>query len=113
YRLKKLYISFLRFKRAFINYPFRKFNVIGIFLFWIREKLTRSQFLVLAGILVGFIAGFAGLLLKILVRQVQFFVANKLPFEGRLLVFALFPMLGILLTLLIAKYMFRGKEDKE
>lgn len=69
--------------------------------------------MVLAGILVGFLAGFAGLLLKILVRQVQYFVANKVPFEGRLLVFALFPMLGIVLTVLIVKYMFRGKEDKE
>lgn len=105
-------MSFRRFRKAFVNYPFRKFNFVEVFLFWIKEKLNRSQFLVISGILVGFSAGFAGDVLKIAVNRVQHFVNDEIPFRERLFVFALFPMLGIVLTVLVVKYIFKGKEDK-
>lgn len=111
-RIKKLVISFLKFKSAFINYPFYKFNIVSTFLFWIRERLTRSQFLVLSGILVGLTAGLAGVLLKMLVYRVQVFVSKDVPFQERLLVFAIFPMLGIVLTTLLVKYFFKGRDDR-
>lgn len=113
YRIKKLVISFLRFKKAFVNYPFRKFNVVEIFLLWIREHLGRSQFLILSGILVGLTAGLAGVLLKVLVHTIQHFITTEVRFEGRMVIYALFPMLGIVLTSLLVKYFFGGKEDKE
>jgi CIC family chloride channel protein len=113
YKIKKLIVSFIQFKRAFVNYPFRKFNVVEILLFWVRERLTRSQFLILSGILVGLTAGLGGVLLKVLVHRIQLFVNNDVPFEERILVFAIFPMLGIILTTLIVKYLFKGDEDKE
>lgn len=113
YKVKKLLVSFLRFKKAFVKYPFRKFNVIEILLFWIRERLTRSQFLILSGILVGLSAGLAGVLLKVLVHEIQFFVNNDIPFRERIFVFAIAPLVGIVLTALIVKYLFKGDEDKE
>lgn len=113
YKVKKLVASFLKFKKAFINYPFRKFNFVEIFLFWIRERLTRSQFLILSGILVGLTAGLAGVLLKVIVHHIQLFISNDLPFERRIFVYAIFPLLGIVLTSLIVKYFFNSNEDKE
>ena len=113
FSLKKLYISFLRFKRAFKNYPFRKFNVFEILIFWIREKLTRSQFLIFSGILVGLSAGLAGVTLKILVHKIQFFLSHRIPFEERIFYYAVFPLLGIVLTALIVKYLFNGDDEKE
>jgi len=113
YKIKKLIVNFLQFKRAFVNYPFRKFNVVEIFLFYIRERVTRIQFLILSGILVGFSAGLAGVLLKVLVHHIQTFVNNEVPLTERLFVFAIFPMLGIVLTSLIVKYLFKGDEEKE
>lgn len=113
YRVKKLVVSFLRFKKAFKNYPFRKFNVVEVLLFWIRERLTRSQFLILSGILVGLSAGLAGVLLKVLVHKIQYFVNNDIPFKERIFVFAIAPLVGIVLTALIVKYLFKGDEDKE
>lgn len=113
YKIKKLIISFLRFKKAFVNYPFRKFNVIEILLFWVRENLNRSQFLILSGVLVGLTAGLGGVLLKVLVHHIQHFITTEVPFEERMLIYALFPMLGIILTSLLIKYAFRGREDKE
>lgn len=113
FRIKRLYISFLRFKRAFKNYPFKKFNVIEILIFWIRQKLTRSQFLILSGILVGLSAGLAGVTLKILVHKIQFFLSHRIPFEERIYYYAIFPLVGIVLTALIVKYLFKGDDEKE
>ncbi len=113
YKVKKLIVSFVQFKRAFVNYPFRKFNYVEILLFWTREKLTRSQFLILSGVLVGLTAGLGGVLLKVLVHHIQSFINNDVPFEERIYVFAIFPLVGIVLTTLIVKYLFKGDEDKE
>lgn len=113
YKIKKLIVHFLQFKRAFVNYPFRKFNFVEILLVYIRERMTRIQFLILSGILVGLSAGLAGVLLKVLVHKIQFFINNDVPFEERMYVFAIFPLLGIVLTSLIVKYLFKGDEDKE
>ncbi|WP_194850472.1 chloride channel protein [Nonlabens antarcticus] len=113
YKIKKLYVSFLQFKKTFVNYPFRKFNVIEIFLFWVRERVNRSQFLIISGVLVGLTAGLAGVLLKVLVHHIQFFINNDVPFRERMFVYGLFPLVGILITTLIAKYFFKSDEDKE
>ncbi|MGO3182466.1 MAG: chloride channel protein [Aequorivita sp.] len=113
YKIKKMIVGFLKFKRAFVNYPFRKFNVVEILLFYIRERITRIQFLILSGILVGLTAGLGGVLLKVLVHHIQTFINNDVPLTERLFVFAIFPVLGIVLTSLIVKYLFKGDEDKE
>ena len=113
YKIKKLIVNFIKFKRAFVNYPFRKFNLVEILLVYIRERMTRIQFLILSGILVGLSAGLAGVLLKVLVHKIQFFINNDVPFEERMYVFAIFPLVGIVLTSLIVKYLFKGDEDKE
>lgn len=113
YKVKKMIVSFLQFKKAFVNYPFRKFNFVEILLFYIRERITRIQFLILSGILVGLTAGLGGVLLKVLVHHIQTFINNDVPLTERLFVFAIFPLLGIVLTSLIVKYLFKGDEDKE
>ncbi len=112
YKVKRLAVNFLKFRKAFVNYSFRKFKFAEIFLLWLREKLTRSQFLILSGIMVGFTAGFAGVLLKVLVHRVQTFVNTGIPFEERIFAFALFPALGIFLTAVVVKYFFGGKNDR-
>jgi len=113
YKIKRLYLSFLHFKRAFINYPYRKFNFVEILIIWISEKITRSQFLILSGILVGLSAGLAGVILKVFVHYIQHSLSTKIPFEERLLVYAFLPMVGILLTAFVVKYFFKGDEEKE
>src|SRR5690606_1894130 len=113
YKVKKLYVSFLQFKKAFVNYPFRKFNVVEVLLFWVSERVSRSQFLILSGILVGLTAGLAGVLLKVLVHHIQFFINNDVPFKERMFVYGIFPLIGIVLTALIVKYLFNSDEEKE
>ena len=113
YKIKKLIVAFLQFKRAFVNYSYRKFNIFEIFLLWINEHLTRPQFLILSGMLVGLAAGLAGVILKVIVHYIQHFISTEVPFEERLFVYAIFPLVGITLTILVVTYFFKGDEDKE
>jgi CIC family chloride channel protein len=68
---------------------------------------------VLSGILVGLIAGFAAVILKMLVHTISEFVNNDIPFEERIFIYAIFPMLGVILTALIVRYFFKADDDKE
>jgi CIC family chloride channel protein len=112
-KLKILYLNFLQFKRKFINYPYQKFNFVELFLLWVSEKLNRSQFLVLSGILVGLSAGFAGVILKVFVHYIQSSISTDVPFKERLFIYGIFPLIGILLTAFIVKYFFKSDEEKE
>ena len=111
-KLKKLYISFLRFKRAFQEYNFSKFNLAEILVFWLKSHFTRSQFLVLSGILVGLTAGLAGVLLKYTVHLIHNFIENDLHFEERIWLYALLPIIGITATAFLANMLFKGKNEK-
>ena len=106
--IKKLYANFLRFNQEFINYPFRKFNFVEKFLIWVSSKLTRSQFLILSGILVGLSAGLAGVILKVFVHKIQHFISNDIPFSERFIIYGISPLLGIVFTALIVKFLFKS-----
>lgn len=110
---KNLYTNFQNFKKAFVNYPFQKFNIIEILLFWVKSRLSRSQFLVLSGILVGFSAGLAGVVLKTFVHSIQNFLNNDLPINERIIAYAVFPFAGIVITALIVKFFYGNDHNKE
>lgn len=112
FKFKRLYVNFLRYKQAFQEYNFNKFNLAEIGVFWLKSHLGRSQFLVLSGILVGLTAGLAGVLLKIVVHQIHEFIESDLHFNERLWVFALMPIIGITLTATIVKLFFNGNFSK-
>lgn len=112
-KIQKLHTNFLRFNKEFINYPFRKFNFIEKFLLWVSSKLTRSQFLILSGILVGLSAGLAGVILKVFVHKIQHFVSNDIPFNERFIIYGISPLLGIVLTALIVRFIFKGDKNQE
>ncbi len=112
FRLKRLYVNFLKYKKAFQEYNFNKFNIAEILVFWLKSHFTRSQFLVLSGILVGLTAGLAGVLLKTLVHKIHAFIENDLHFDERIWVYALLPIIGITLTAIIARLFFQGDDEK-
>lgn len=112
FKFKRLYVNFLKFKQAFQEYNFNKFNLAEIGVFWLKSHLNRSQFLVLSGILVGLTAGLAGVLLKIGVHQIHALIDSDLHFEERIWVFALLPIIGITLTATIVKLFFDSDNRK-
>lgn len=79
---------------------------------WLHQKLSRNQFLILSGILVGCTAGLAGVLLKAIVHYIYTVITRDYHLHYHLLFYFIFPVTGIVLTVLIVKYLFRGREGK-
>jgi CIC family chloride channel protein len=108
---KKKYLSFLKFKRDFQKYGLEKARSYELILHWLNNRLSRNQFLVLSGILVGCTAGLAGVILKTLVHNIHYFITNKVHFEYQIFLYR-FPFLGIVLTTLIVLTLFKGQDRK-
>lgn len=109
---KKRFLSFLKFKRDFQQYGLEKARSYELILHWLNNRLSRSQFLLLSGILVGCTAGLAGVLLKTIVHNIHFFITNKIHFEYQILFYFIFPFLGIVLTTSIVLTVFKGQDRK-
>ncbi|WP_419870823.1 chloride channel protein [Chryseobacterium sp. CT-SW4] len=109
---KRKYLSFLKFKRDFQHYGLEKVRSYELILHWLNNRLTRSQFLILSGILVGCTAGLAGVLLKTLVHEIHYLIVNKVHFEYQILFYIIFPFLGIVLTTSIVLTLFKGQDRK-
>jgi len=74
--------------------------------------MSRSQFLLLSGILVGLTAGLAGVILKTLVHNIHYFITHKVHFEYQILFYIVFPFLGIVLTVITVQTLFKGQDRK-
>lgn len=109
---KKKYLSFLKFKRDFQKYGLEKARSYELILHWLNNRLSRNQFLVLSGILVGCTAGLAGVILKTLVHNIHYFITSKVHFEYQILFYIVFPFLGIVLTTMIVLTLFKGQDRK-
>jgi len=109
---KKKYLSFLKFKRDFQQYGLEKARSYEIVLHWLSSRMSRSQFLLLSGILVGLTAGLAGVILKTLVHNIHYFITHKVHFEYQILFYIVFPFLGIVLTVITVQTLFKGQDRK-
>lgn len=110
-RLRK-YHAFLKYKRDFERYSLQKAKSYEVVMHWLHNKMTRTQFLIVSGILVGCTAGLAGVVLKMLVHYIHYFITYKVHFRTQVVFYLVFPLLGILLTTLIVKWFFKGQSRK-
>jgi CIC family chloride channel protein len=61
---------------------------------------------------VGCTAGLAGVILKMLVHYIHYFITSKFQFEQQIVFYVVFPLLGIVLTTLVVLYIYRGNDRK-
>lgn len=106
------HLAFYKFKRIFQQFGIGKVRSYELIIHWLHSKLTRTQFLMLSGVLVGCGAGLAGVLLKMLVHYIHYFITYKVHIGTQLIFLALFPFLGIVLTSLIVITFFKGQARK-
>ncbi len=78
----------------------------------LHNKISRNQFLIVSGVLVGLIAGFAAIILKTLVHYIHLLLSNKQIASYDHLVLLFSPLLGILLTIIVVKIFFNGRLGK-
>ncbi|HKZ36277.1 MAG TPA: chloride channel protein [Chryseolinea sp.] len=79
---------------------------------YLQEKLPPGQFFVLSSVMVGLSSGFAAVMLKYFVHSIERVVTYYSNFFEEFLVFALFPLIGILLTVLYIKYFLKSEIQK-
>lgn len=79
---------------------------------WLKAKLTRQQFLILSGILVGLTTGFASVLLKTLVHKITVLITQDYHFRYQLMFYLIFPFTGIIITVLVVHFLFKDKDGK-
>ncbi len=83
-----------------------------VVVFWLKSVLSRTQFLILSGILVGFTCGLAGVILKSLVHYIHYLITHKVYFEDQVFFYLIFPFTGIVLTSLLVILIFDSQDRK-
>ncbi|RKD17501.1 Cl- channel voltage-gated family protein [Pelobium manganitolerans] len=90
----------------------RYFRQHQLVLKFIYQHLSRSQFLILSGVLVGLTAGIAAVILKIVVHYIHILIDQQLEvFEYPFLNLFL-PLIGILLTVWVVRTFLHGRDGK-
>ncbi len=75
----------------------------------IKSKLSRNQIVVIVAIIIGFATGVLAVLLKYMVHNIQIILQSDWKLVGQSYLIAIFPMFGILLTVAIVDFIFKGK----
>ena len=87
-------------------------NVVKFPILYLRKRLSNRNFFILASILVGVTSGFAAIALKYIVHSIERMVSYSVNNFEEFFLFALFPLLGIFLTVIYVKYFYRNSIPK-
>jgi len=79
---------------------------------FLRHRLSERHFFIVSSVLVGLTSGIAAIILKYLVHSIESFVRYSSRNYEDLLLFASFPLIGILLTAIYEKYFLKQKVKK-
>ena len=88
------------------------FRILQLPLHLIQERLSARQFLIFSSILVGFTTGLAAVLLKELVYYIHLLIKYDYHFKYQYYLYLIFPLIGILLTVLYVQRIRKGKLEK-
>ncbi len=77
------------------------------FLVWRIKHVSDRNFLIFLGLLIGTISGLAAVTLKWTVHIIAHFLMDNKVFESQKLLYVVYPFIGILLTVLISKYLLK------
>lgn len=87
-------------------------NLIRKPILYLGQKLSARQFLILSSILVGLTSGLAAVSVKYLVHVIEQLIAFYATNYEEFFLFALFPTVGIMLTVFYVRYFLNGKLPK-
>ncbi len=87
----------------------QKKNLITKFLIWKYKHITNQQFIYMVSILIGLLSGLAAVTIKNLTHLIQQLLEGELIRNYHEAFYFIFPLIGILLTLLVIKYVIKRK----
>ncbi|MEK6482339.1 chloride channel protein [Catalinimonas sp. 4WD22] len=76
-------------------------------LIWRIKHISNRNFVLILSIIVGFLSGLAAVLLKESVHTIQYLLTSHFNYEYANYLYLAYPLVGILITVLLAKYFFR------
>ncbi len=79
-------------------------SITGKLLVWRLRHIKQRQFILILSILVGIGSGLAAVILKNTLYYTNYFLTNGFSYHGVFYLFLIFPMVGIILTILFIKY---------
>ena len=77
------------------------------FLVWRNKRISLKQFVLILSVLVGFASGLAAVVIKNSVALIQDLITNEGVGEFHAYLYFAFPLIGIILTITLIKYVFR------
>jgi CIC family chloride channel protein len=87
-----------------------KFNDLLVkFLIWRLKHISNNNFVLMLSGLIGIIVGIAAVTLKSSVHLIQTFLEKNLDITGVNFLYLFYPLIGILLTMIVANYFLREK----
>jgi CIC family chloride channel protein len=84
-------------------------NLVKTPILYLRNKLSERHFFIVSSILVGLTSGMAAVALKSFVHFIESFVTFYSTHYDEFFLFALFPLIGILLTVLYIRYFLNNR----
>ena len=79
---------------------------------FVYQHLNRNQFLILSGVLVGFSAGIAAIILKMIVHKIHQLINYQLDVFNYPYLNLFLPLIGIVLTVWVVKTFLQGRDGK-
>lgn len=101
-----LYITM--YMKKFINDILERFNELFMkLLVWRERYIKEKTFVIILALVVGIVAGVAALVLKTLIHLISTALTSKIDIEEGSFLYLIYPLIGILLTMLYVKYVVR------
>lgn len=94
--------------KKFINDIVERFNELFMkLLVWRERYIKEKTFVIILALVVGIVAGVAALVLKTLIHLISTALTSKIDIEEGSFLYLIYPLIGILLTMLYVKYVVR------
>jgi len=84
-------------------------NIITSILIWRIKHISDNSFLIIIASIVGLVAGLAAVILKSAVHELSHWLDHYLHAYGINYLYLGYPLLGLLITIILAKYVFKDK----
>jgi len=89
---------------------FRKF--LNKLLYWRIKHISNRTLLIVASIFIGMVSAFAAIILKVFVHWVHGISSYFLGYSGNHIWYIYLPLAGIIITVVVVKYLFKGHLKK-
>src|SRR5210317_103337 len=89
--------------------PEHKKSLLTKFFIWRLKHVSHKQFVYVLSVIVGFTSGLAAVFIKNLTHYIQLLLEGKLIQDYHTAFYFIFPIIGLLITYLLIKYIIRNK----